>query len=156
MPIKEGHCYNPQSKRICRLDTAKTKKLIKSGIIVLPRDLEMPNERIPETPEPETPILEPETPILEPEPPKPPEVQEKELKSEVKAEMKKIIKENEPQFKELTQKETDKLLRVMLYEKLVLSKPKKEKKQPKPKKKKYKLRKIESSSEESESESESD
>ena len=149
MPIKEGHCYNPQSKRICRLDTAKTKKLIKSGIIVLPRDLEMPNERIPETPEPET-------PILEPEPPKPPEVQEKELKSEVKAEMKKIIKENEPQFKELTQKETDKLLRVMLYEKLVLSKPKKEKKQPKPKKKKYKLRKIESSSEESESESESD
>ena len=70
--------------------------------------------------------------------------------------MKKIIKENEPQFKELTQKETDQLLKRMLYEKLVLSKPKKEKKQPNPKKKKYKLRKIESSSEESESESDSD
>jgi hypothetical protein len=146
MVIKEGYCFNPSSNRICRLDTAKTKKLIKSGIIVLPRDLQMPNERIPETP------------IQEPEPPKP-EVQEQELKKEVKAELKTIINENKNEFKELTQKETDKLLRVMLYEKLVLSKPKKEKKivKTKPKTKKYKLRKIESSSEsESESESESD
>ena len=145
MAIKEGHCYNPQSKRICRLDTAKTKKLIKSGIIVLPRDLQMPNERIPETPEPETPIPEPDTP-------KPPEVQEKELKSEVKAEMKKIIKENEPQFKELTQKETDQLLRVMLFEKLCVNKPKKEKIAKPKTKKKYKVVQPPSSSDESSSE----
>ena len=147
MAIKEGHCYNPQSKRICRLDTAKTKKLIKSGIIVLPRDLEMPNERIPETPEIETPIPEPDTP-------KPPEVQEKELKSEVKAEMKSIIKENKNEFKELTQKETDQLLKRMLFEKLCVNK-KKEKKIAKPKtKKKYKVVQPSSSDESSSEESE--
>jgi len=145
MPIKEGYCFNPSSNRICRLDTAKTKKLIKSGIVVIPRDLQMPNERIPETPEP----------VQEPEPPKP-EVQEKELKSEVKAEMKSIINENKNEFKELSQRETDALLKRMLFEKLCVKKKKKKKKaKPKPKKKKYKLRKIESSSE-SESESESD
>lgn len=149
MPIKDGHCYNPATKRICRLDQAKTKKLIKLGVIVLPRDLEMPNESPEEVIKPEP---EPEPEIIEPEEPA-----KVDIKPVLKKELKTIIKENKNEFKNLTQKESDQLLKRMLYEKLCVDKQKeKEKKKEKPKKKtKFKLRKVISSSE-SESESESD
>ena len=155
--MPQTHVLNPQTNRMLKLTSKNCKRLIQLGIIQPP----------------EIPVREPQentkdsdglkvspsqlTPESNPESPKPPEVQEKELKSEVKAEMKKIIKENKNEFKELTQKETDQLLKRMLFEKLCVNKPKKEKKiaKPNPKKKKYKLRKIESSSE-SESESDSD
>ena len=149
MPIKDGHCYNPATKRICRLDQAKTKKLIKLGVIVLPRDLEMPNESPEEVIKPEP---EPEPEIIEPEEPA-----KVDIKPVLKKEMKTIIKENKSQFEGITQSQSDQLLKKLLYQKLCVDKPKeKEKKKEKPKKKtKFKLRKVISSSE-SESESESD
>jgi hypothetical protein len=67
-----------------------------------------------------------------------------------------IVKENKKEFqKELTQKETDALLRRLLYEKLCISKKGKSKKKEKPKKKKKKY-KIKTPPPSSESESESD
>jgi hypothetical protein len=147
--MKEGHCYNPATKRICRLDQAKTKKLIKLGVIVLPRDLEMPNEEPEEVIEEKNEVIEEEPEVIEPKP---------DIIKPLKKELKEIIKENKPQFEGITQKMSDDLLKKLLYEKLVLNKPKeKEKKKEKPKKKtKFKLKKIVVSESESESESESD
>lgn len=154
MPIKDGHCYNPATKRICRLDQAKTKKLIKLGVIVLPRDLEMPNERKTETPEVIKEIPEKNEIIAEI-----PEVvieEKPDIIKPLKKELKEIIKENKPQFEGITQKMSDDLLKKLLYEKLVLNKPKQKEKSKKKKTTKFKLKKIVVSESDSDSESESD
>ena len=155
MPIKDGFCFNPSTNRICRLDQAKTRKLIKSGVIVLPRDLEMPNERKIETPEVIKPEPEPEP---DPEPEPEPEPAKVDIKPVLKKEMKTIIKENKSQFEGITQSQSDQLLKKLLYQKLCVDKPKeKEKKKEKPKKTtKFKLKKIVVSESDSDSESESD
>jgi CHAT domain-containing protein len=145
--MKEGHCYNPATKRICRLDQAKTKKLIKLGVIVLPRDLEMPNEEPEEVIEEKNEVIEEEPEVIEPKPDIIKPVLQKELKS--------IIKENKNEFKNLTQKESDELLKRMLYQKLVLNVPKKQKEKKK-KTTKFKLKKIVVSDSDTDSESESD
>lgn len=143
--MKEGHVYNPSTKRICRLDQAKTKKLIKLGVIVLPRDLEMPNE------EPEE-VIEEKNEVIE----EIPEViEEQNIKPVLQKELKSIIKENKNEFKNLTQKESDELLKRMLYQKLVLNVPKKQKEKKK-KTTKFKLKKIVVSDSDTDSESESD
>jgi hypothetical protein len=145
--MKEGHCYNPATKRICRLDQAKTKKLIKLGVIVLPRDLEMPNEEPEEVIEEKNEVIEEEPEVIEHKPDIIKPVLQKELKS--------IIKENKNEFKNLTQKESDELLKRMLYQKLVLNVPKKQKEKKK-KTTKFKLKKIVVSDSDTDSESESD
>jgi hypothetical protein len=115
---------NPKTNRFVKVGGPKYNRLVKEGFIK------------PEaTPEPlsET-IVEPEAvPEAVPEPthvPKP---------VSVKAEMAKVavdlVKKNEAQFVDLSKKETDKLLRKLLLEKLCPEKPKKKKK-----KSKYKLR----------------
>jgi hypothetical protein len=67
------------------------------------------------------------------------------LKPMIKTELKSIIKTNKTNFVGLSQKETDELLKRMLYQKLCLNK------KPDKKSKKYKKYKIQSSSSESSS-----
>ena len=75
------------------------------------------------------------------------------LKPLIKTELKAIIKSNKNDFVGLSQKETDLLLKRMLYEKLCLNKkPKKEKDKNKRKSKKYKIQSSSSDSSSSESE----
>ena len=61
--------------------------------------------------------------------------------------MKNIIKENSKDFKSLSQKQSDELLKKMLYEKLCIDKPKK--KQNNKSKLKFKVRSLDSSDESS-------
>jgi hypothetical protein len=123
--MKEGHCLNPQTGRIIKKSTAQYRKLVKLGLI----EEEPPNA----TPEPfKEPFKEPE-PVPEP--------------ISVKTEMAKVavdlVKKNEAQFVDLSKKETDKLLRQLLIERLC---PKQDKKK---KKSKYKLKAPPPSSDES-------
>ena len=83
-----------------------------------------------------------------------PELPVEPLKPLIKTELKAIIKSNKNDFVGLSQKETDELLKKMLYIKLCLNKkPKKEKDKNKRKSKKYK---IQSSSSDSSSSSSDD
>ena len=83
-----------------------------------------------------------------------PELPVEPLKPMIKTELKSIIKSNKNDFVGLSQKQTDELLKRMLYEKLCLNKkPKKEKDKNKRKSKKYK---IQSSSSDSSSSSSPD
>jgi hypothetical protein len=75
------------------------------------------------------------------------------ITSDLRTELKSIIKSNKNDFVGLSQKQTDELLKRMLYEKLCLNKkPKKEKDKNKRKSKKYKIQSSSSDSSSSESE----
>lgn len=92
--------------------------------------------------------------------PKPlPEYNDLKFKTAMSNAMADVIKENEAKFKNISQKQSDRLLKQLLYEKLCIneSKPSKSKSKPAKKKgkKKFKIKALPSSSEES-SESESD
>ncbi len=119
--MKNGYSMNPQTGRIIKKTTAKYKKLVKLGLI----KEEEPTEA-------QQPIQQPP-----PQPIPPPPV-----KAEVAKECVNLVKQNEDKFRDLTQKETDKLLRKLLIEKLA---PKKKKK----KKKKYYVSSSESESSDS-------
>ena len=153
--MPQTHVLNPQTNRMLKLTSKNCKRLIQLGIIQPPE----PQENTKDSDE--TKLVSSQL-TQEPEPPKPPEVPvreanrtsiEKELKKEVKTEMKKIINENKNEFKELSQRETDALLKRMLFEKLCVNKPK-PKKIAKPKTKKYKVVQPSSSDESSSEESE--
>lgn len=126
--MKEGHALNPQTGRIIKKSTAQYRKLVKLGLIV---------EQDEPEPTPE--------PVKDPEPePKPISV-----KTEMAVLAVDLVKKNKAQFVDLSKKETDKLLRKLLLERLC---PKQDKKKPK-KKSKYKLKTSPPSSSDESSES---
>jgi hypothetical protein len=147
--MQEGYALNPQTNRIIKTSTAKYKKLVKLGIIVP----EVKNEvekvvGIPEVKKVVENIPEVQNAVI-------PEVKKVVSAPPVKAllaqELTDIVAEHKAKFtRELTEKETNLLLKQLLYEKLV-KQPKKPKK-PKSKKTKFKLR-TPPSSDQSESES---
>lgn len=114
---------NPLTNRSIKVGGDIYKKLLKDGVI-----------------KPPEPKVEPE-PRVEPEP---------EVEKELMTAAVNTVAKNKKQFVGLSQKETDKMLKKLLYEKLVLSN-KKDKKKKKKKKKYYSS--SESSSESSDSES---
>ena len=70
------------------------------------------------------------------------------FKENLKNTMKQIIKENNKEFKGLSQKQTDQILKKLLYEKLCIDKPKPKKNNKS--KLKFKIRSLDSSDESSE------
>lgn len=136
---------NPKTNRFVRIGTQKYKRLIREGVLKEPP--QSPKEFAP-TPEP-----------IEP-PPSPIETQkfnEDDYHAKMAETFQKIVKENESKLVDLTQKQTDVLLKKLLYQKLCVDKPEKPKKVKKPKKaKKKKFKIVQPSSSESESESESE
>ena len=141
-----NYVFNPLTKRfVCK--TSKTyDRLVKSGHVIEDDAVHTPSR---------TTIQQPENDESEPEPP---------IKEMLADELTDIVRDNQDKLMDLTEKQTNKLLRKLLYEKLTVSKEKKKKnKQEKPKKKpkKYKIKTpppsdSETSESESESESESD
>ena len=123
---------NPQTVRLIKKTTAKCKKLVKLGLIVLPPETKVEAVKEPE-PEPEK--IEPTSEPVS-------------LKSEIAKTAVTIVKENINSFRDLNKDDTDKLLRLLLIDKLCPKKPKKSKT-----KSKFKLKPPPSSSE---SESDSD
>ena len=116
---------NPITKRYVKINSQQYNKLVLEGLIKPPVE-EIKNE------------------IKVAEPP---------IKALLSEELTTIVKENKKQFeKELTQKECDKLLKKLLYEKLCISKkPKKDKTEKKKKKIKFKVKTPEPSESDSES-----
>lgn len=110
--MKEEFAYNLNTGRIIRKSTALYKRLAKLGQVAD----ELPKQ------EPEQP-----KPTIEPKPVQPP------IKKKLLEVATDIVAQNREQFTpELTQKETDRLLRRMLYDKLCLTPKKKKKKQHRP------------------------
>jgi hypothetical protein len=130
---------NPKTNRFVKVGGPKYNRLVKEGFI----KPEATSEVLSET------IVKP-TPELTPKPtPEPtPEPKPISVKAEMAVLAVDLVKKNEAQFVDLTKKETDKLLRKLLLERLC-PKPKAKK----GKKSKYKLKEPSS---ESESDSESD
>ena len=75
------------------------------------------------------------------------------FKENLKKTMKEIIKENNKDFKGLNQRQTDQILKTLLYEKLCIDKPKPKKKQNNKSKLKFKVRSLDSSDESSKDDS---
>jgi hypothetical protein len=126
---------NPKTNRFVHVGTQKYKRLISEGVI--------------------QPVSDPEETITPATAPAAPES----LKVKLIETATDVVKENATKFTpELTQEQTDRLLKKMLYEKLCIKpKPSKTKKPKKKKKPKFKVVEPQSSSsDESESESESD
>ena len=119
---------NPITKRYVKINSQQYNKLVLEGLIKPPVE-EIKNE------------------IKVAEPP---------IKALLAETLTDVVKENKKQFeKEMSQKDCDKLLKKLLYEKLCLTKkPKKDKPEKKKKKIKFKVKTPEPS--ESESQSESD
>ena len=139
---------NTQTNRMIKSGTRNFNRLNKLGLLQFPTG----DHQIPPTKEPELAI---ETTELEPEKTEEVVVEEQNIKPVLEKELKSIIKENKNEFKNLTQKESDELLKRMLYQKLVLNVPKKQKEKKK-KTTKFKLKKIVVSDSDTDSESESD
>ena len=109
------HILNPTTNRFVLIGSPKYKRLIKEGVIK-------------SQPQP-----------AQTRPPSPVEIlaQPKSLKKELIKTAVDIVADNKTDFVDLSQKETDKLLRRMLYEKLCLDKPSSKKHKKTHKKKKY-------------------
>ena len=122
---------NPQTGRLIKRTTAKAKKLVKLGLIVLP-----PEPKVEAVKEPEP------TPTPEPEP------EPVSLKTEMAKTAVSLVKENKDAFRDLSQDDTSALLRKLLIDKLC---PKKTKEPKKPKKFKLKPPPPSSESESSDS-----
>jgi hypothetical protein len=137
---RDGYVTNPRTGRLCKIDSAYVKKLVKEGVIKLPiGQTTSPDESLDERPteQLDEPKVESQTVI------------DSKLKTVVQAEARAIVNDRPEMFERLTQKQTDELLKRMLYEKLVLSNKKSNTKPTKPAKKKktrFKLRQVESSS----------
>ena len=119
-----NYCLNTRTCRYVKKGSPSYNKLVVSGYF----DETPKTEPIDgETKHVETPI----EPNVDPEP---------DLKKEIKPILQEIVRENKSEFVGLTQKQTDELLKKMLYEKLCLNKqqPKSKKKEKKIKKKKSK------------------
>ena len=145
--MQKGYALNPETNRIIKTSTAKYKKLVKLGIIV--PEVQNAVEKV-KTSVPEVQNIPVPPPAPAPAPaPAPP------VKALLAQELTDIVAEHKAKFAaELTEKETNALLKQLLYEKLV-KKPKKPKK-PKSKKTKFKLRTPPSSSSDQSDQSESE
>jgi hypothetical protein len=134
--MSELYILNPRSQRYISRTSRLYIKLVKEGVIVEP-------------------VVEPEAP---PEPVVVPQKPPTSLKKKLAKVAVDVIAENSGQLagtKDLTDEETDQLLRRMLYAKLCLEPTKKKKGKPKPKRK-QKVVIPSSSEEESESSDESE
>jgi hypothetical protein len=139
---------NPATNRFVNYGSQKYYRLVNEGVIKLPVEV---------IPDVKTDNINYEKIQVKPDDINYEKIQVKPVKQLLAEELTTIVKENKKEFqKELTQKETDALLRRLLYEKLCISKKGKSKKEEKPKKKKKKYKiKTPPPSSESESESES-
>jgi len=142
---KKRYALNTRTGRYCEVGSKTYIRAKKGGFI---RETEEPK------PEPEEPEPQPELPSPEPKPPAD-DFNSDKLKSKLEKECSNIVNQHVSKFKGITEKQTDALLKKMLYEKLCLdSKSEKKSKKPKkkPKKMKFKIKEP-SSSESSQSES---
>ena len=156
--MSSDYALNVKTGRYCKIGSRTYQRALKAGHIN--SDYTEPTKITPEVAEPQ-PITPP--PEVKTPPPSPPnnikvqqfdQIQLKKLMGET---MTDIIQENKPQFKDLTQKQTDRMLKKLLYDKLMVEKKSKKVKAKKPKKKsKYKIREPSSSDESSSESSESD
>jgi hypothetical protein len=118
---KETHILNPSTNRFVLVGSSKYKRLVKEGVIK------------PHVPQPQT---QPQpAPSRPPSPESPPSTRS--LKKELIKTTTDIVRDNRQDFVDLTQKQTDALLKRMLYEKLCIDKPNAKKKTHKKHKKKY-------------------
>ena len=132
--VKINKILNPRTNRFVHVGTQKYHRLVSEGVIQPIDDLPVSNE-----------------PSISKSPTY---IADTEFKTKLIDVATDVAKSNIGQFiPELTQEQTDRLLKKLLYEKLCLNeKPKTKKSKPKPKKKKFKI--VQPS--ESESESDSD
>ena len=112
---KETHILNPSTNRFVLVGSSKYKRLVKEGVIK------------PHVPQPAQ--------SRPPSPESPPSTRS--LKKELIKTTTDIVRDNRQDFVDLTQKQTDALLKRMLYEKLCIDKPNAKKKTHKKHKKKY-------------------
>jgi hypothetical protein len=118
---KETHILNPSTNRFVLVGSPKYKRLVKEGVI---------KPHVPQTRPPS-----PEPAQARPPSPKPAQAT-RSLKKELIKTTIDIVRDNRQDFVDLTQKQTDALLKRMLYEKLCIDKPN-TKKTHKRNKKKY-------------------
>ena len=107
------HILNPTTNRFVLIGSPKYKRFIKEGVI---------------KPAPSQPAREPQAAPSRPPSPEPAQArssQSRSLKKEVMNVATDIVRDNRQDFVDLTQKQTDALLRRMLYEKLCIDKPSK-------------------------------
>jgi hypothetical protein len=104
---KETHILNPSTNRFVLVGSPKYKRLVKEGVIKKPEPQPAPSR----PPSPEPAQARPS--------------QSRSLKKEVMNVATNIVRDNRQDFVDLTQKQTDALLKRMLYEKLCVDKPSK-------------------------------
>lgn len=94
--INENYAFNPVTGRLIKKGTAKYKKFVKLGMIVPGEKQTLPKKPVPPPP----------------------------IKEKLATELTDIVKDNKAKFgKELTQEQTDALLKKLLFEKLCLGRP---------------------------------
>ena len=115
--MQATHIVNPRTKRLIKMNSKQAIELFKLGLVSLPQVVEPVQE------------VAPELPTMVVGEPKDINV-DKKIKNEIKA----IAVANRDQFENITQEQSDRLLKKMLYDKLFINKTKKSKSK-KPKKK---------------------
>jgi hypothetical protein len=137
------YCLNPETGRMLKKDTAKYRRMVKTGIIVETKTPE--THKTVETPETTEKVKTTDNVKITEE--KPPLIKAKLVELGVD-----LVDKNRTDFQDLNEKETTKLLRRLLLERLAPSeKEKNTKEKKKQKKKKKKLIKVESSDSDSDS-----
>ena len=133
---------NPLSNRYVNTSSKTYRRLLKKGVITAPR----PTPPAPVTP-PSSPVTSPPSPVTSPPPiaTSPPPIATPEpplpcAKALVVDHLTNISANNTDDLKGLSQKDTETLLRKLLYERLCVSKPEKEKKAKKSKAKAKKVK----------------
>jgi len=134
--MNEALVLNKRTNRFVKVGTPRYLRLLREGAVDPPPPPPKPEASAepPATREPTATATA--TAAAKPQPQPPPN-----LRANVIEQATDIVRENKEQFLDLSQRETDKLLRRMLYEKLCVAKKKKKKK-----KVKFKSRKVDSSS----------
>jgi hypothetical protein len=149
-----SYALNSETNRFVKVGSKTYIRLHKMGKI---QNINEQSESPPE--QSEQPELQPEQPEpvqkpLKPEP-GPPQFDNIDFKALMAKTLTDVIHDRQKDFVDISQKQTDKLLKKLLYEKLCLEKPKKVKSKKSKSKKKFKIVEPSSESEDSE-ESESD
>jgi hypothetical protein len=135
------YCLNPETGRMLKKDTAKYRRMVKTGIIVETKTPET-TEKV-KTPETTEKVKTPET------------TENLSVKEKIIPVMVNLVSDHKDDFQDLSEKETTKLLRRLLLERLAPSEKERKSKDKtkKKKKKKKKLIKVESSDSDSDSDS---
>ena len=143
--INPDYSVNSKTGRFVKKGSRTYSKMLKMGQISdnLPKKEEKAEEKVDKVEEKE------EIEEIKPEI----KYNDVDFKENLKKTMKDIIKENNKEFKGLSQKQTDQILKKLLYEKLCIDKPKPKKKQNNKSKLKFKIRSLDSSDESSEDDS---